>query len=141
MFFSWLAFVFEVYYSSWVRIFKSIGFSRFAKKEGIGDTVLCRIADELEQGKWDASYGGDVYKKRVARPGEGKSGGYRFIVVFRSGKLTLYIHGFSKSAKDDISEKEERELKELARDILSLTDGQMQTHIDSGKVIEILQEA
>jgi hypothetical protein len=124
-----------------VRIFKSIGFSRFAKKENISDTVLCRVANELEQGKWDANYGGDVYKKRIARSGEGKSGGYRFIIVFRSEKLTHYTYGFSKSAKGDISEKEERELKERARDILGLTDEQMQARIDSGKVIEILQEA
>jgi hypothetical protein len=58
-----------------VRIFKNAWFLRFARKEGIGDDELRDIVDELEAGQVDADLGGDVYKQRLARPGEGKSGG------------------------------------------------------------------
>ena len=39
---------------------------------------------------------------RVARPGEGKSGGYRVIVFFRSEEQTFFVYGFAKSNRDNI---------------------------------------
>jgi hypothetical protein len=121
-----------------VRIFKNAWFDRFARKAGINEDTLKAVAGELEKGNWDASYGGDVYKKRVARPGEGKRGGYRAIIIFRSGKTTYYIYGFPKSAKDDITEKEEQYYKKRAYDILSLTDAQIRARLEEGSLIEIL---
>ena len=56
-----------------VRVFKNTWFARFARKEGISDEELRDIVDQLEAGEADVDYGGDVYKIRVARPGEGKS--------------------------------------------------------------------
>jgi hypothetical protein len=73
-----------------VRIFKNTQFARFARKAGISDDDLKSIVSELESGQWEACYGGDVYKKRIARLGHGKSGGYRAIIIFRSGKVTYY---------------------------------------------------
>jgi hypothetical protein len=55
-------------------------FSRFADKEGITDNELLEIIEQIEGDQADAILGGDVYKVRVARQGEGKSGGYRVIV-------------------------------------------------------------
>jgi hypothetical protein len=121
-----------------MRIFKSKWFERFARKNGLTDETLRGIADELEDGVWDANYGGDVYKKRVARRGEGKSGGYRSIIIFRTHKLTYFTYAFPKSEKDDISEKEERRLKADAADILGYTDAQLQMRVDAGSLIEII---
>jgi len=72
-----------------VRIFKYARFSRFAGKEGINDDELLNIVEQLEAGQPDADLGGGVFKIRIARPGEGKSGGYRVIVFFKSGERTL----------------------------------------------------
>jgi hypothetical protein len=124
-----------------VRIFKNRWFARFARKNGIDDGTLRGIADELECGVWDADYGGDVYKKRIARPGKGKSGGYRAIIIFRSGKRTYYTYGFPKSAKDDITDKEAHFYKKRAIDFFNLTDGQIQARLDEGSLIEIDTEA
>ena len=57
-----------------VRIFKYQRFSRFAGKEGITVIELREIVNRLEKGQADADLGAGVYKVRVARPGEGKSG-------------------------------------------------------------------
>ena len=67
-----------------MRIFKNTWFTRFAKKEGIKDTELYETVSQLEAGQADADLGGGVYKVRVARQGEGKSGGYRVIVFLRA---------------------------------------------------------
>ncbi|GHU05792.1 hypothetical protein FACS1894147_12310 [Spirochaetia bacterium] len=61
-----------------IRIFKNTWFDRFAAKEGITDGELKDIVNNtLETGQAEANLGGDVYKVRIGRPGEGKSGGYR----------------------------------------------------------------
>lgn len=72
-----------------MRIFKNTWFNRFANKEGITDAELRETVDQLEAEQADADLGGDVYKVRVARSGEGKSGGYRVIVFLRARNGTL----------------------------------------------------
>jgi hypothetical protein len=57
------------------RAFKTRGFARFAKREGLPDTVSCRAAEAMERGLIDADLGGGVVKQRLVRPGQGKSGG------------------------------------------------------------------
>jgi hypothetical protein len=53
-------------------------------KEGITDNELKEIVKQLENGQFYANLGGGVYKMQLARPSEGKSGGYRVIVIFKS---------------------------------------------------------
>jgi len=77
-----------------VRVFKNKWFTRFADKEGITDGELREMVNQLEAGQADADLGGGVYKIRLARPGEGKSGGYRIFVFFRSEERTFFIMRF-----------------------------------------------
>jgi hypothetical protein len=121
-----------------VRIFKVSWFSKFAAKEGIQDGELRDIVNEvLEAGKADADLGGGVYKIRIARPGEGKSGGYRVIVLFRSGALTFFVYGFAKSDRGNISRKELGQFKETAKDWLALTNKQLDELVKTGKYQEV----
>ncbi len=66
-----------------MRIFKNKWFAKFAKKEGISDEKLIQAVGEVDEGSVDADYGGGVIKQRIARPQEGKSGGYRTIFLYR----------------------------------------------------------
>ena len=68
-----------------LRIFKNGWFSRFARRENIKDAVLVDAVARAERGVIDADLGGGVIKQRIARPGQGKSGGYRSIILFRKG--------------------------------------------------------
>jgi hypothetical protein len=66
-------------------------------KKGITDYELKEVVGKLEAGQADANLGGDVYKVRIARSGEGKSGGYRVVVLFKkeeslSENPSLSIH-------------------------------------------------
>jgi hypothetical protein len=104
------------------RVFKYTRFSRFASKEGITDHELLEVVDQLEAEQADANLGGDVYKVRIARPGEGKSGGHRVIVYFRNEYRTFFSYGFSKNDKGNISKKDLKRFKEDAKDLFSYTD-------------------
>jgi len=77
-----------------VRVFKYARFSRFASKEGITDHELLGVVNLLEEDQADANLGGDVYKVRIARQGEGKSGGHRVIVYFRNEYRTFFFVWF-----------------------------------------------
>jgi hypothetical protein len=120
-----------------MRIFKNPWFSRFAAKEGITDDELKDMVNQLEAGQADADLGGDVYKVRVARPGAGKSGGYRVIVFFRNGERTFYVYGFAKSDRANISQKELKDHKELARIYFAMTETEIKTAIEAGKFSEV----
>jgi hypothetical protein len=67
--------------------------------------------------------GGGVYKVRIARSGEGKSGGYRVIVFFRSEERTFFEYGFAKSDRDNIDEGDLRVFKKRAKNAFLLTNG------------------
>ena len=119
-----------------VRIFKNTWFARFSDKEGITDGELKEAVNRLEAGQ-AADLGGGVYKVRMARPGEGKSGGYRVIVFFRSEERTFFAYGFAKSDRDNIDEKEKKDFKELAKKYMDLTDEVIERSVKMGKFVEI----
>ena len=79
-----------------MRIFKTKWFVRFARKQGIGDADLRAAVDRAVAGMIDADLGGGVIKQRIARPGEGKSGGFRSMVLFRAGEKAFFRVRLSK---------------------------------------------
>ena len=121
-----------------MRTFKYPRFNRFAGKEGITDAELKETVGQLEEGQADTNLGGNVYKIRLARPGEGKSGGHRVIVYFKNEYRTFFVYGFSKSDRDNINEKELKAFKVDARDQFVLTDEQIRIRLKNGTLIEIL---
>ena len=120
-----------------MRIFKNKWFDRFADKEGITDDELKEAATRLEAGQTEADLGGGVYKIRVARHGEGKSGGYRVIVFFRSEERTFFVYGFAKSARDNIDQGELRAFKEDAKVNFSYTDKQIKDRLRKRTLLEV----
>jgi hypothetical protein len=51
---------------------------------GIAAQAIRRAVDEIASGLIHASLGGGLYKQRVARAGQGKSGGFRTILIVNS---------------------------------------------------------
>ena len=123
-----------------MRIFKNKWFHRFAKKEGISDSELREIVRQLENGQFYSDLGGSVYKMELARKGEGKHGGFRTIVIFKSKFRTIFVFGFPKSKMSNISEKVLRGYKEQAKDNLIMTDKVISYLIKKQDLIEILLE-
>jgi hypothetical protein len=119
------------------RVFKTRWFQRFARKEKIGDTLLLEAVERAEKGLVDADLGGGVIKQRIARPGQGKSGGYRAIVLFRQGKHAVFMYGFAKSERANIGADEEKQFKEAARYVLRLTEKQLAELVKEGDFVEV----
>jgi hypothetical protein len=61
----------------------------------------------------------------VARPGQGRSGGYRTLLVFRARDRAIFIFGFAKSERDDIEPDELEDLRTTARLFLAYTAEQL----------------
>jgi hypothetical protein len=121
-------------------IFKNKWFVRFARKERITDAKLAEAVRNAEKGLIDADYGGGVIKQRIARPGAGKSGGYRSIILFRKGTLAFFVYGFAKNEQDNINESDERDFKALAKVLLPVSDENLKKLTDNGEMTEVEYE-
>lgn len=113
----------------------TLAFARFARRERIPGSVLGGAIDRI--GSIDAELGGGLFKQRVARPGGGRSAGWRTIIVYRGGDRAVFVHGFAKSAKSNLSPKELAELKRLAGVILAMKPKDVRQMVDNGKWIEL----
>lgn len=120
-----------------LRVFKNKPFARFARRSGISDIDLCKAVTNAELGLIDADLGGGVIKQRVARPGEGKSGGFRTIILFKSGSRAFFVHGFAKNEKDNIEDNELAALRRLAAKILNHGENELTKAINSRILIEV----
>ena len=120
-----------------MRILKSKWFQRFARKEGIDDAALLEAVERATKGQIDADLGGEVIKQRIARPGQGKSKGYRTIIIFRRGERAVFMYGFAKSRRGNIGTDEEEQFKEAAKHVLSLTEKHLAALINGGEFVEV----
>ena len=123
-----------------MRIFKSAWFQRLARKEGIADAVLCDAVARAEKGQIDAELGGGIIKQRIARPGQGKSKGYRTIIFFRRGDKAFFEYGFAKSQRANIDDGEQENYKEAAKHVLALTEKQLAELLKRGDFVEVKSE-
>lgn len=123
-----------------MRIFKTKSFERFAGREDIEDDALRDAVDRAARGLIDADLGGFVIKQRVARPGQGKSGGYRTIILFRHGDKAIFAHGFAKSDADNINKKELAAFRALAGEMLGYDDAKMAQALKAGALVEVEDE-
>ena len=120
-----------------MRIFKSRSFTRFAIKSGISGRALCKAVADAEQGLIDADLGGGVIKQRVARKGQGKSGGFRTMILFKTGTRAFFIHGFAKNEQDNINDDELIAFKKLAAKMLNYQDAELTEAVNQNTLTEI----
>ena len=102
-------------------IYKTRWFNRWANKQGVDDLSLCVAVREMIAGLYDADLGGGLVKKRIARSGQGKRGGFRTLIATNKGDRWIFVYGFPKNERSNIDKDEEEALKKLAAYLLSLT--------------------
>lgn len=120
-----------------MRVFKDKQFHKWAVKEGLTDEIMAYAVAEMEKGLIDADLGGNVYKKRVARPGQGKRGSTRTIVAFKINERAFFIYGFSKSDKDNINKEELAALKRYAALLFSYSEKQIELALKVKDLMEV----
>ena len=120
-----------------MRTFKTKPFVRFANREGIPDEALCDAVRRAERGAVDADLGGGVIKQRIARRGQGRSGGFRVIVGFRRAERAFFVHGFAKSDRENLRRKELTALRTLADEMLGLDGPGLEAMVANGTTSEV----
>ncbi|HSI48495.1 MAG TPA: type II toxin-antitoxin system RelE/ParE family toxin [Ideonella sp.] len=120
-----------------MAVYKTRWFDRWARKEGVATSALCRAVKEMAAGLYEADLGGGLVKKRIARPGQGKSGGFRTLVATNKGNRWVFVFGFPKNERSNIDRDEEEALKKLAAHLLSLTVQAVQKAQKAGELVEV----
>jgi hypothetical protein len=120
-----------------VRVFKNAWFERFARKQRLPDRVLLDAIARAEQGQIDADLGGGVIKQRVARQGQGKSGGFRTIILYRNANRAVFVYGYAKSVRDNIDEDEVAQFRKAAVHVLGLSNEQLAELLRRGLFSEV----
>jgi hypothetical protein len=120
-----------------MQVYKSKWFSKWADKEDLTDRDLSAAVEEMANGLIDADLGGHVMKKRVALQGQGKSGGARTLLAFKVGEQAFFMYGFGKNQQDNISPKELKALKAMAKQVLSYTPAQLKVALNAGEFVEV----
>ena len=121
-----------------MRIFKHRQFQQWMKGEDVTDGMLKEAVAEMVVGLRDVSLGSGLYKKRIAAPGKGKSGGYRTLIAFKSAFRAFFIYGFSKNEKANITVNEKCVYRRLSRILLEADESTLNTMLHIGSLIEVI---
>ena len=120
-----------------MRIFKTKWVARFVRRERIDEASLKEAIERAERGIIDADLGGGLIKQRVARPGKGRSGGFRMIVAYRTEDRAFFVYGFAKNERENIEDNELEALRVIAAGMLVRDDAALERAKAEGEIQEI----
>jgi hypothetical protein len=123
--------------SKTLSVYKSKPYACFAQKAHITDADLWKCARLANDGVIDADLGGGVIKQRIARAGEGKSGGSRSILLFKKNDRAAFVHGFEKKDKANIGQSDLIAFRAFAHDVLHCPDSTIAHRVTSGSLIPV----
>ena len=120
-----------------MRVFKNGWFRRYAEREHISDAALKEAIVRAREGLIDANLGGGLIKQRIARSGQGRSSGFRSVIVYRQGEVAFFVFGFAKNSVDNLNVVELREFRKMASYLLTLDDSQIDELMRCGQIEEV----
>jgi hypothetical protein len=115
-------------------VFASKPFMRFARRFGIGNEELW----DTVNGAFDADLGGGVFKYRLARQGEGSSGGARALIAMKAGRRAVLMFGFEKKNMANIRPDELRAYRKAARIYLGYSEAEITAIVKQKALFEIV---
>ena len=107
-----------------LRVFKTVWFSKAAKKARIGDPALCEALRQVVTGQAD-DLGGGVYKKRL------NDNMHRCVLLGKGGRYWVFEYLFAKKDRASIGDDELAAFRSLAKSYVGLTRLQIDTAIYS----------
>ena len=123
-----------------MRVFKTKWLARFARRERIPDRRLSEAIERAERGVVDADLGGGLIKQRVAREGQGRSGGYRMMVAYRSRGRAVFLYAFAKNERENIDADEFLSLREIAQGWLAADSDRITHAVADGALQEVVDD-
>ncbi len=112
-------------------------FDKWQRKADVTDAMLLQAIEEMANGLIDADLGGNVFKKRIGLPGRGKRGGARTLLATNRDDRWIFLYGFPKNERDNITKQELHFLQRTAHYILSGTDDDIKIAITAKEFLEI----
>lgn len=106
---------------------------RFARRFGISDEDLWNAVNE----PCDADLGGGVFKYRLARAGEGTSGGARALIAMKAGQRAVLMFGFEKKDMANIKPDELRGFRKAAKIYLGYSEEEITAIVKEKSLSEI----
>ncbi len=79
--------------------------------------------------------GGDLIKRRVAWPGQGRRTDYRTLMMFRSGSRTVFVYGVAKNERDNIGPEELEFWRKVAGAFVTMDDARLRTLLDEREIM------
>jgi hypothetical protein len=119
-----------------MRISKTKTLAKFARQNGVRDLSLVEAVERAKRGLIDADLGGHIIKQRVARPGQGKRGGFRMLIGFRSDRA-VFLFAFAKNERENIGDAELMTLREIAGSLLNASAEKIAQALKDGALIEV----
>lgn len=123
--------------SGLLRVLKQKAFARWQARQRLPDSALCNAVTEMDKGLIDADLGGALFKKRIARAGGGKSGGYRTVLSARIGHRYVFLRGFAKCERENITPSDEKVLRFVGRTILELSHKDLARTCEARDLMEV----
>jgi hypothetical protein len=120
-----------------VRLYKIKAFARFQRRERLADKALEQAVRDAEKGLVDAELGGGLIKQRVARPGQGKRGGFRTIIAYRRGTRAVFLFGFAKNERENLDDDELAAWQRIGRAYLGLDEEGLEAAITADELMEV----
>ncbi|HWK53339.1 MAG TPA: type II toxin-antitoxin system RelE/ParE family toxin [Hyphomicrobiales bacterium] len=118
-------------------ILKRKDFARWQASRRLSNAALCIAIREIESGLIDADLGNSLYKQRIALPGRGKSGGYRTLLSARIGSRYVFLYGFQKNDRVNITHEEKKALQYAGQVILALSADAVRKALQTGVLLEV----
>ncbi|MCC6953071.1 MAG: type II toxin-antitoxin system RelE/ParE family toxin [Deltaproteobacteria bacterium] len=118
-------------------VLKYRDFARWARRHKISDVDLAEVIHEMSRGLLGDRLGGYVYKKRVRLQGQGKRGGSRAIVVFKKDDVAVFLYGYAKNEKSDLTPEEEKALRIFGAELANLSLPNRSNSIREGNFIRV----
>jgi hypothetical protein len=112
-------------------------FKKWAKKSKLKDKDLLETIENLKDGLSTADLGSNLFKVRVKRENSGKSSGFRTIVVYKENERAIFLYGFGKNEKENITKTELLYFKKLGNDFLALSPNEIKQLIENMSLFNI----
>lgn len=120
-----------------MRVYKLKAFARFQRRERIADASLAKAVRSARDGLVDADLGGGLIKQRVARAGQGKSGGYRTVIAYRRGDRAVFLFGFGKNERANLDDDELAKWQRVGLGYLGLDEDEIEAAIAADELTEV----
>jgi len=122
------------------QVLKTPVFNRWMKKIALKDKALVQAVHEMKQGLIDADLGQGLLKKRVPLPGRGKRGAARTLLASNKKGRWIFLFGFQKNDRENITVQEKEALQALSSDLLGFTEVEIRAAVVKQNLMEVYDE-